>query len=111
MPDTDSITADKESFADFRRRWSGIVFDLTPENLRTFIRDTLALSDEPYRIPVTLDLLRFRFDTPDFVFELLDELRDMDASGTKEPEDYLEWGERARAALQLYIADTSLQSM
>jgi hypothetical protein len=94
-----------ESWGQLRRRWGAKLFDLSPEQRNRFIRDVIAVEDA-FTTACLLDALRFRFDTPDCVFALLDELHEMQNCSDTTEHDYDAWAACARAALRQYIGET-----
>lgn len=77
-----------------QRRWGFILADLPRGAVKQFIREIVDRGDG-FAIYTMLVALKFRFDCPDIVFDLLDEITALEAR--RAPEEA--WCEHARAAL------------
>jgi hypothetical protein len=74
-----------ESWGKMQVRWGFILADIPPGAVMQFIRDILAAGDG-FAIYTLLIALKFRFDCPELVFELLDEIAVFQARRAPETE-------------------------
>jgi hypothetical protein len=92
-----------ESWGAIQRRWGAAVSDYTVEQTKDLIREIVDVEDD-FALFSLLIVLKFRFDCPDLVFELLDEINTLkDRAAPKH--EFAAWGERARSSLRRYIGD------
>ncbi len=93
----------EKTWGDIQRKWGGIVSEYTVEQVKELIRSVI-VREEPFYTYSLLLTLKYRWDCPDPVFDLLDEIRDLQKR--KAPEDAFDpWGARARSILRQLIGD------
>jgi hypothetical protein len=93
----------ERSLGGLQREWGFKLAGLSPEGRDAFIRGVAADGDG-LALWSLLIALKFRFDCPDFAFDLLDEIHALQARKAPEAE-FVPWTEHARSLLLQYIGD------
>lgn len=91
----------EKTWGDFRRRWGSIVAGYSVDQVRDLIRLVTA-TEEPFYTYSLLLTLKYRWDCPDPVFDLLDEIWALQKRRAPE-EEFAAWGNRARSLLRQCI--------
>jgi hypothetical protein len=93
----------EENWGDFQRRWGSIVASYTIGQVKELIRLVVEAGDPLYTYMLLLTL-KYRWDCPDPVFDLLEEIR---ALKKRQPslEAIETWGRRACSVLLQVIGD------
>ena len=86
-----------------QRRWGSIVAEYTVEQTKDLIRSVIA-AEEPFYTYSLLLTLKYRWDCPDPVFDLLDDILALQTRTAPEGE-FATWGKRARSVLRQLIGD------
>ena len=96
-----------ETWGAIQRKWGSIVADYTLEQTKDLIRSIIEAEEgfATYLTYSVLIVLKFRWDCPDLVFPLLDEVHAMQADSGISEAEYDDWVQRAQAALRRYIGD------
>ena len=87
----------EQSCGQLQRRWGCILADLPRGAVKQFILDIINRGDG-FAIYTLLIALKFRFDCPELVFVLLDEIAALQVRRAPEA-DFDAWAQHARAAL------------
>ena len=92
-----------ETWGAMQRRWGSIVADYSVEQTKDLIRSVIQ-HKKPFDTYSLLLTLKYRWDCPDPVFDLLDEIWALQSR--KAPEDeFAVWGNRACRVLRQLIGD------
>jgi hypothetical protein len=86
-----------------QRRWGSIVAAYTVEQTKDLMRSVIA-ADEPLYTYSLLLTSKCRWDCPDPVFDLLDEIRPLQDRKAAD-KDFSRWGTRARSLLRQLTGD------
>ena len=92
-----------ETWGEMQRRWGSIVANYSVEQTKDLIRTVIA-AEEPFYTFSLLLILKYRWDCPDPVFDLLDDIWALQKQHTS-PEEIVAWGKRARTVLRQLIGD------
>ena len=92
-----------ETWGAMQRRWGSIVAAYTVEQVKDLICEVTSADDDfaTYSLLLTL---KYRWDCPDPVFDLLYEIWALQKQHTS-PEEIVAWGKRARTVLRQLIGD------
>lgn len=90
-----------ETWGAMQRRWGSIVADYTVEQTKQLIRNIIE-AEEPFYTYSLLLILKYRWDCPDPVFDLLDDIWALQKQHAEQ--DKIEgWDRRARSVLRQLI--------
>ena len=92
-----------ETWGAMQRRWGSIVAGYSVEQTKDLIR-TVIEAKEPFYTYSLLLILKYRWDCPDPVFDLLDEIWALQKRHAS-PQEFATWGKRARSVLCQVIGD------
>ena len=92
-----------ETWGAMQRRWGSIVANYTVEQTKELIRSVLE-ADEPFYTYSLLLTLKYRWDCPDPVFDLLDDIWALQKQHA-EKDEFETWGRRGRSTLRQLIGD------
>jgi hypothetical protein len=93
----------EKTWGDIQRRWGSIVAQYTVEQTKDLIHHVIA-AEEPFYTYSLLLVLKYRWDCPDPVFDLLDEIWALQKQHPS-PEEIETWGNRACSVLRQVIGD------
>jgi hypothetical protein len=93
----------KQTWGDIQRRWGSIVADYTIEQTKDLIRSIIE-AEKPFLTYSLLLTLKYRWDCPDPVFDLLDDIWALQKQKA-EPAEFDAWDRHARSILGQLIGD------
>ncbi len=93
----------EETLGQMQVRWGFIVASYTVEQVKDLIRMVVS-REEPFYVYSVLLSLKFRFDCPDPVFDLLDDIRELQKQRAGDDE-FNAWGAHTRSVLRQLIGD------
>jgi hypothetical protein len=97
------MTEKPKTWGDIQRKWGAIVAEYTVDQVKDLIR-LVVDHEKPFFTYSLLLTLKYRFDCPDPVFDLLDEIWALQKQ--KAPKDEFEaWDRHARSVLRQLIGD------
>ncbi len=91
------------TWGDIQRRWGSIVAKYTVDQVKDLIREVIA-AQKPFCTYSLLLILKYRWDCPDQVFDLLDDVWALRRQHALDDE-FEAWGDRAVSVLRQLIGD------
>ena len=92
-----------ETWGEIQRKWGSIVADYTVEQTKQLIRNIIE-AEEPFYTYSLLLILKYRWDCPDPVFDLLDDIWALQKQHV-EQDEIEDWDRRTRSVLRQLIGD------